>query len=135
MGNFQYKNSSGNWVDVPDYAHPDDEGGEIVLMRPEPTARDATGLPCGAVGLPAIVIRSKIMRGDGWAWWQSFFADAETLSTTLNGLTAFDPRTGQWKKYYGTLLRPTGKCKPGASLVRTVYEDVEIIVDGVTETS
>lgn len=130
---FRYK-SGGMWFDVPDAAHPDDEGGEIALVRPEPTGRDGNGLPCGAVGRPAIIVRSRLMRGDGWNFWNAFFSNDGMLSTTaLEGLTALDPRTGQWRGCTsGILLRPTGKCRAGASAATTLYEEVEIIYDGVT---
>lgn len=134
MGNFQYKSGS-TWYDVPDYAHPDNEGGSIALVRPEPTAKDGLGAPCGAVGQANVVIRASRLRGDGWAWWQTFFANANELSTTLAGITAYDERSGTWKQCTdGRLLRPKGTCRPGASLVRTLYSDIEIVIENVTVT-
>lgn len=134
MGDFQRKNGA-SWEDIPDYAHPDDEGGEISLEYPEPTARDGVGAPCGAVGLPHIVIRSKIMRGDGWMWWQNLFSDTTSLYVTIPGITAFDKRSGTWKKFTGKLFRPNGLVRPASTLTRTIFQDVEIIVDSVTETT
>lgn len=134
MGNFQYK-SGGNWVDVPDYAHPDDEGGSMAVEHPQPDGFNGLGQPCGVVGLPRIVIHAKLLTGAGWAWYQAFFGNTTDLVATVTGLTAYDVRSGTWRKYTGTLLRPTGTVRPGATLARTLYEDVEIIIDGVTETT
>ena len=134
MGNFQYK-SSGSWVDVPDAAKPDDEG-SIVVMYPEPQARDGTGLPCGVVGQPYISIRYVKMLGSGIDFWRAFFANGVAPYFSITGITAFDPRTGTWRKFMGTLLRPTfASVQPGASLVLTWYREGEIIVDNIAETT
>lgn len=131
MGNFQYLNGA-VWTDVPDVAHPTDEGGEITLQWPEPTAIDGTGKPCGAFGSPRIIIRSAKMRGDGWAWWQAFFSGSN-LYATMAGLKAYDQRTGTWKQCTnGILFRPKGVCRPAGSLAMTLYEGVEIVIEGVT---
>lgn len=131
MADFQYKNVT--WQDVPAYAHPD-KAGSITVVYPEAADRDGLGNPCGAVGLPHIEIRSPQMRGDGWAWWNAWFADANALTASLS-VTGYNPRTGAWVKYAGTLLRPTGQAQPGGSATNTVYTDVTIIVDRVSVTS
>jgi len=131
MADFQYK--SGTWQDVPAYAHPDDEG-SITVVYPEPTERDGLGAPCGAIGLPHIEILATQMRGDGWAWWQAFFADANALTAAIS-LTAYNPRTATWIKYAGTLLRPLGNARPGGSATNTIYTDVTIIVEQITVTT
>lgn len=135
MASFQYKNS-GVWTDVPDYAHPDDEGGSIAVEWPAPTARDGNGLPCGALGLPRIVIKFDRMLGTGMAWWNAFFSTATDLSVTITGLSAYEPRAASWKKYTGTLIRPVyGQVQPAATAGRTWYLNGEIVVDAITETS
>ncbi len=136
MGSFQYKNDSNQWVDVPDTAKPDAEQGAIVVLYPETTARDGMGLPCGAVGLPRISIKFTKMLGTGMDFWRNFFATASALSVTLTGVTAFDPRSGTWKKYTGTLLRPSfSSVQAASSSGRSWYRDGEIVVDSVTETT
>ena len=132
MAAFQYK--SGTWQDIPDVAHPDDQG-SISVEYPEAADRDGMGNPCGAVGLPRIVVRSSIMTGTGWNWWQAFFANATALSAAIS-VTAFDPRTGTWPKWAGTLIRPTaGNVQPGATAARTLYQDVEIVIEQVASTT
>ena len=136
MSSFQYKNGGGNWVDVPVAAHPDAEGGSISVVYPEPKARDGLGAPCGAVGQPEIVVRFSRMTGTGWNFWQGFFASAALLDVTLTGLTAFDPRSGTWKKYTGTLLRPTAETiQAGASAARTWYREGVLRVIEIAETT
>jgi hypothetical protein len=131
---YQYK-SGGNWVDVPDYAHPDDTGGTVVVEHPQAAALDGQGYPCGAVGLPRIRIASNLLTGTGWNWYQAFFSDAIALKATITGITAFDPRSGTWKKYTGSMWRPTGTVVPGSTAARTLYSNVEIIIADVTVTT
>ena len=133
MGNFQYKNGA-TWTDIPDAAKPDDAG-SIMVVYPEPTARDGNGQPCGAVGQPRIVIKFSKMLDTGMAFWRGLFANATDLSASVS-VTAFDPRSGTWKKYLGTLLRPTaGTVQAGASGGRTWYREGEIMVDAIAETT
>lgn len=130
MSSFQYK--SGTWQDVPSYAHPDYEG-SVMVVYPEAAERDGLGNPCGAIGLPHIEIQARLMRGDGWAWWQAFFASSTQLTATLPGITAYDPRTGVWGHYIGTLLRPTvGITQPGGSASNTLCRDVNIVIENCT---
>lgn len=131
MSSFQYK--SGSWTDVPSYAHPDDEG-TVIVVYPETPERDGQGNPCAGIGLPSIQIQARTMRGDGWGWWQAFFGGATALTAAIS-LTAWDPRSAAWVKYAGTLLRPTGTVKPGASAGQTLYRDVSIVVERVTVTT
>lgn len=133
MADFQYK-TGGSWVDVPDYAHPDDTGA-IQVTYPPATERDGVGTPCGAIGLPKIVIRGGMMRGDGWNWWQAFFSSATALSASMTGITAYNPHTGAWAKYTGTLLRPEGTCRPGSSAGNTLYRDITIIIERIASTT
>lgn len=132
MANFQYK--SGTWQDIPDYAHPDDEG-SVQVLYPEAAERDGLGVPCGAIGLPHIEIAARLMTGTGWNWWHAFFGGATALSVAIS-VTAYDPRTGAWVKYAGTLLRPSaGAVQPGTGAASTIYRDVTIIVDRITVTT
>lgn len=132
MANFQYKNST--WQDIPDYAHPDDEG-SIQVVYPEATDRDGLGAPCAAVGSPHIAIQAQLMTGTGWNWWHAFFASADALTAAVS-ITAYNPRTGTWTKYAGTLLRPLASTvQPGTGAASTVYRDVSIIVERISVTS
>lgn len=133
MGVYQYL-SGATWTDVPDHAHPDDDAGSVMVEYPPPTARDGTGLPCGAIGGPRIVIRASQMIGTGVAWYQAFFTLATDLYASITGLTAYNPRTATWKKYSGTMLRATyGGIRPADTAGRTIYRDVEIFVENLTE--
>lgn len=134
MGDFQYKNGS-TWTDIPDAAKPDDEAGEIVVVYPEPQARDGNGKPCGAVGQPYISVKYGRMLGTGMSFWQGLFPNATTLSVAVS-VTAFDPRTGTWRKFAGTLNRPKASVtQPGASGGNTWFREGEIIIDAITETT
>jgi hypothetical protein len=134
MGSFQYKNGS-TWTDIPDAAKPDNEGGSIVVVYPEPQARDGNGNPCGAIGQPHISIRFSRMLGSGMAFWQGLFPNATALSVAVS-VTAFDPRTGAWVKYAGTLLRPTsGTVQARTSGGQTWFREGEIVIDAITVTT
>lgn len=134
MGSFQYKNGS-TWTDIPDAAKPDNENGSIVVAHPEPQARDGNGKPCGAIGQPHISIRFSRMLGSGMAFWQGLFANATALSAAVS-VTAFDPRSGTWKKYAGTLLRPiAGTVQAKSAGGQTWFREGEIIIDAIAETS
>lgn len=131
--NFQYKNVS-TWTDIPEYAHPDDLG-SVLVVWPKVDSTDGQGAPC-AVGLPNLEIKAKLMRGDGLNWWQAFFASTTAESATLTGITGFDPRTGTWTKYTGTLWRPViGDVQPGAAAATTIYRDVLIQVRDLVTTT
>ena len=135
MSDFQYK-TGGAWTDVPAAAHPDDEQGSIMVEYPTPTAYDGNGLPCGAIGLPRIVIRFERMIGTGMAFWYAFFSTVTMQSVTITGLTAYDPYTATWKKYTGTLERPrVGAVQPGGTAARTWHRQGEIVVNAITETT
>lgn len=134
MGNFQYKNGS-TWTDIPDAAKPDNEGGTITVVYPEPQARDGNGKPCGAVGQPYISVKFSRMLGTGMAFWQGLFASATALSAAVS-VTAFDPRSGTWKKYAGTLLRPvSGMIQAKTAGGNTWFREGEIVIDAITETT
>lgn len=128
MGNYQYKSGS-TWTDVPDIAHPLDDGGGVNVVWPAAEARDGSGAPCGAIGLPRIEITSPWLPAAGWAWYTTFFATTTDLTVTLTGLTAWDARSGAWVKYTGALHRPQG------SYNGRWYENVRIVVDQIATTT
>lgn len=134
MGDFQYK-TGGNWVNVPDHAHPDDERGGIQVLFPPAADLDGQGNPAGAVGLPELVIESGLMTGTGMAFWMAFFSDTVVETASVPGITGYNARTGTWVRYTGTLLRPQAKCQPGASAARTGYTDVRIRIKNITVTT
>ena len=132
--NFQYK-YSGNWVDIPDYAHPDDRG-SVLVVWPKPSDTTGAGLPCAGIGLPTLEIKASILRGDGWAWWQTWFSTSTAESAALTGITGWDARTGAWAKFSGTLWRPTaGSVAPGGTPGTTIYRDVLIQVRDLVTTT
>lgn len=134
MGSFQYK-SGATWYDVPDAAKPDTDGGSVMVVYPEATARDGQGNPCGAVGQAKIVIKFSRMTGTGMDFWRAFFASAIALTAAVTGVTAFDPRSGTWQKYSGTLLRPTFETvQAGSTALRTWYKNGEITIDSIAGT-
>lgn len=134
MGNFQYK-TGGNWVDVPDAAHPDADGGSITVEYPAAPDLDGAGNPAGAIGQPELVVSSSFMTGTGMAWWTAFFVDAVVETATLTGITGYNPRTNTWVKYTGTLWRPQAQCQPGSTPGLTSYSNVRIQVKNITVTT
>lgn len=125
MGDFQYKDGE-TWKDIPDAAKPDREGGSITVEYPLARGRDGNGYLCGAVGNQRIVIRFTRMLGTGMAFWNAFFANPTSLSVVIF-VTAFDPRSAAWLKYYGILHRPEVAVIQAGN--PTWYRDGEISID------
>lgn len=122
MADFQYYNGT-SWADVPEYAHPTDEG---VLDVTWPPVTDLTlaGKPCGAVGLPKMLFKSPFMTQQGWAFWQAFFSAGEESHVVK--LKLYDTRTSAWVKYQLDLYRPVGTCRPRATGTAPIFTEIEI---------
>jgi hypothetical protein len=146
MAIFQYKlTPGGTWTDVPDTSHPMDESGSVVVEFGKPTDLDGNGLPAGTPMHKKVVLKTAQMivgakgtgaagQGTGMQWWMNFFATEDATASASFYCTAFNPRTGAWAKYLGTLLRPTweGITYSGATLI---YQNVIITVDDVSVTT
>lgn len=138
MANCQYKATSGGaWQDVPDLALPQNDGGSVTVVSPEPTDNDGSGNPCGVFGTPRIEIKAKSMlagtsAATGVRWWTAFFADETAQTATIWGLKAYNPRRGAWVGYSGTMRRPrVGNWVHGIG--QMMADDVLIVVDHLTE--
>lgn len=127
---FRYKTATaGTWEDVPLVAQGDagTEGGLQLVYPPAPD-RDGNGLPCGAVGRPAIVFNAGAMRGDGVQFWQDLFG-SETAESVQLWLTVWNPRLSAWERRVGYLVRPTCEgVQPANSPAGTLYSGVTITV-------
>lgn len=118
------------WSDVPKAAYMGTrEGMQCVVVRPPATERTGSGLPAGAIGLPFLALESVAMTAEGMAHWNSFFASTDAEYVAGMRLTAYDPRSGSWSPWIGTLLRATFKGPQiGPSAATTLYGEVQILL-------
>ncbi len=130
MASIQYKTTSGGaWTDVPHAALEGTAEGMVMVEYPQATDRDGTGAPCAAIGKPQIVIRSRYMSAAGMAHWQGRIASGESAAAWQ---TAYDPRTGAFAGWTGTLLRPRFNPPITGGNNVPIYTDVEIIIDNIS---
>jgi hypothetical protein len=136
MANFQYKTGSlASWLDAPVSAVHGTYAGTIEVTYPEPQARDGRGRPCAAVGSQSISLKSARMTASGMDFWMGKFSSSVSIDAEV-WLTARDPRTNTWRKWTGWLMRPTWqRIQVGSGSISTTYENVEITVDLLTETT
>ncbi len=146
MGNFQYKvGAGGTWTDYPDTTHPMDESGSVTLDFPKPADRDGLGNPSAIPYRKQVTIKTAQMivgsrgsgaagQGTGMQFYMNFFGGQDAATAASFYTTAFNPRTGAWEKFVGTLQRPTweGITYSGATLI---YTGVVITVDDVSATT
>lgn len=134
MGLFQYKDST--WKDIPDYAHPDDDG-TVLVVYPEASDMGLDGLPCGMVGLPYIRIAANAMLGTGVDWWNDRFYSQSDEYVAIS-ITAVNPRDsmGTWSKWAGYLLRPViERAHHGPTSGTSWFEGVTITVVRIVVTT
>lgn len=124
----QYWNG-GAWADYADGSLSGSYQGGMSLDDPLAAARDGDDAPCGAIGLPEIVINCPWMTGTGMAFWQALFASRAAESVAFD-TEVYDTRTGTTTKWSGTLLRPTWQtCSIGSTQAKTVYRGVRIVIE------
>lgn len=100
----QYKTSSGGaWTDISAAAITGTLRGGPVVVWPETTERTISGRPCGATGLPKIVIKSQYMDVTGFKWWSDLVTSGDSVAFWIS---AFNPRADAWAQYTGYLCRP-----------------------------
>jgi hypothetical protein len=130
----EYK-TGGSWTAIPTAALWSTYGGTFHVAYPPATARNQAGAPCGAFGLPRILIHAVQMTDAGFAFWRDLFALAGDLSTTLS-IEAINPNTGATEKWLGMLLRPRfSRVSWGNSAANTWYHDVDIEITECEATS
>ncbi len=136
MANFQYKTASGgSWTDVQTSAYHGTMAGTAEVIYPESQARDGTGRPCAAIGVNQLSIKSQRMSACGMDWWQGKFSSSAAVDVEF-WLTGKDPRTNNWRKWTGWLLRPVwSRIQVGSGSINTLYEGVELVLDMITETT
>ena len=127
--------TNGSWTAIPTAALWTTYRGTFHVEHPKATEFTGNGLPCGAFGLPRIVIHAPFMSGTGFAFWRDLFALATDLSTSIY-IEALNPNTGAVEKFTGTLLRPAfDGVSWGSTADKTMYRSVAINIINVTATT
>ena len=131
---FQYWTGAA-WADIPDAAMAGTYGGDCRLVYPRAGERDGTGAPCGAIGLPYVIITTPRMTGTGMAHWTAKFASIAAESATYD-IKIINERDASTDSMSGTLLWPIYKSvSVGSTAAKTIYHGVEIHIENCTTSS